>query len=75
MFLLDDDLHFEQMKAVILENQTFNDIDYPSNLYSWAGGKLYNSLIVDEAKHSVNLETLEKFPITVDKIFEQFYFI
>jgi hypothetical protein len=73
--LVDQEEHFKGMQETINENLTFNDIDYPANLISWAGGKLYNTLIVEEKEHSINLESLTKDPAHVEKIYDQFYII
>ena len=73
--LVSQEEHFKGMQDTINENLTFNDIDYPANLISWAGGKLYNTLIVEEKEHSINLESFQKDSAQVEKIFSQFYII
>ena len=73
--LLKTEKNFIEMTEIINEKLAFNSIDYPPNLMGWAGGKLYNTLIVEEARHSINLEKLEKDPMEVGKIYEQFYML
>ena len=74
-YLLQTEKNFKDMAEVVNQKLAFNSIDYPPNLMGWAGGKLYNTLIVEETKHSINIDKLEKEPEEVEKIYQQFYIL